>query len=79
MMINSTGRKWEFTFTTLVTFGGCLLYTSYITIVIGLHVCMLVCWYVCMLICWYEMCIRDRTHITTKHWYQKRQITTGRM
>ena len=22
MMINSTGRKWEFTFTTLVTFGG---------------------------------------------------------
>jgi cytochrome d ubiquinol oxidase subunit II len=25
MVINSTGRKWEFTFTTLVTFGGCLL------------------------------------------------------
>ena len=24
MMINSTGRKWEFTFTTLVTFGGAL-------------------------------------------------------
>ena len=22
MLINSTGRKWEFTFTTLVTFGG---------------------------------------------------------
>ena len=22
MMVNSTGRKWEFTFTTLVTFGG---------------------------------------------------------
>ena len=22
MMLNSTGRKWEFTFTTLVTFGG---------------------------------------------------------
>ncbi len=22
MIINSTGRKWEFTFTTLVTFGG---------------------------------------------------------
>ena len=28
MLLNSTGRKWEFTFTTLVTFGGCLLYTS---------------------------------------------------
>ena len=25
MMINSTGRKWEFTFTTLVTFGGAVL------------------------------------------------------
>ena len=25
MMINSTGRKWEFTFTTLVTFGGAFL------------------------------------------------------
>ena len=24
MMVNSTGRKWEFTFTTLVTFGGAL-------------------------------------------------------
>ncbi|MDE5732669.1 MAG: cytochrome d ubiquinol oxidase subunit II, partial [Bacteroidales bacterium] len=22
LMVNSTGRKWEFTFTTLVTFGG---------------------------------------------------------
>ena len=22
MLVNSTGRKWEFTFTTLVTFGG---------------------------------------------------------
>ena len=22
MLLNSTGRKWEFTFTTLVTFGG---------------------------------------------------------
>lgn len=25
MMLNSTGRKWEFTFTTLVTFGGAFL------------------------------------------------------
>lgn len=25
MMVNSTGRKWEFTFTTLVTFGGAFL------------------------------------------------------
>lgn len=25
MVINSTGRKWEFTFTTLVTFGGAFL------------------------------------------------------
>ena len=24
LLVNSTGRKWEFTFTTLVTFGGCL-------------------------------------------------------
>ena len=24
MMVNSTGRKWEFTFATLVTFGGAL-------------------------------------------------------
>lgn len=26
MIINSTGRKWEFTFTTLVTFGGAFLH-----------------------------------------------------
>ena len=25
MLLNSTGRKWEFTFTTLVTFGGAFL------------------------------------------------------
>lgn len=25
LMVNSTGRKWEFTFTTLVTFGGAFL------------------------------------------------------
>ena len=28
MIINSTGRKWEFTFTTLVTFGGAFLHRS---------------------------------------------------
>jgi cytochrome bd quinol oxidase subunit 2 apoprotein (EC 1.10.3.-) len=25
LLVNSTGRKWEFTFTTLVTFGGAFL------------------------------------------------------
>lgn len=29
MMVNSTGRKWEFTFTTLVTFGGAFLHRSH--------------------------------------------------
>lgn len=29
MLVNSTGRKWEFTFTTLVTFGGALLHFLY--------------------------------------------------
>ena len=28
MMVNSTGRKWEFTFTTLVTFGGAFFLRS---------------------------------------------------
>ena len=28
MMVNSTGRKWEFTFTTLVTFGGACFVSS---------------------------------------------------
>ena len=26
LMVNSTGRKWEFTFTTLVTFGGAFFF-----------------------------------------------------
>lgn len=28
LLVNSTGRKWEFTFTTLVTFGGAFLLLS---------------------------------------------------
>ena len=32
MMVNSTGRKWEFTFTTLVTFGGSLLRSRCFTV-----------------------------------------------
>ena len=30
MLLNSTGRKWEFTFTTLVTFGGAF-FASFLT------------------------------------------------
>lgn len=30
LMVNSTGRKWEFTFTTLVTFGGAFLPLSFV-------------------------------------------------
>lgn len=29
LVLNSTGRKWEFTFTTLVTFGGLVFFASY--------------------------------------------------
>ena len=29
MLLNSTGRKWEFTFTTLVTFGGAFFASLY--------------------------------------------------
>ena len=32
MVVNSTGRKWEFTFTTLVTFGGASLLRSHCSI-----------------------------------------------
>ena len=33
LIVNSTGRKWEFTFTTLVTFGGAFLLPSLYSIV----------------------------------------------
>ena len=41
MLINSTGRKWEITFTTLVTFGGAffasfpLFYSTSLAVLIG--------------------------------------------
>lgn len=38
LLVNSTGRKWEFTFTTLVTFGGAFSLLSRCSIVPALEV-----------------------------------------